>query len=115
MSKHENGKLCAILAYLLVGIIWYFVDEKMKKDEFAKFHVKQGLVLLIASVLLSIIIMILGGILMLIPGIGLIIPVLAWIANIVIFILWIIGIINAAQDKKSKLPIIGGYAESLKI
>jgi len=25
-----DGKICAILAYLLIGIIWYFVDEKMK-------------------------------------------------------------------------------------
>jgi len=41
----EQGKACAILAYFFVGIIWFFVDEKLKKNEFAKFHAKQAMIL----------------------------------------------------------------------
>ena len=51
----ENEKVCAILSYLLIGIIWYFADEKMKKSNFAKFHVKQGIVLFIAGIIVSIV------------------------------------------------------------
>ena len=40
-----NEKLCAILSYLLIGIVWYFADDKLRKSEFAKYHVKQGLFL----------------------------------------------------------------------
>ncbi|MGM5488947.1 MAG: DUF4870 domain-containing protein [Nanobdellota archaeon] len=110
----QNGKTCAILAYLLVGIIWYFADEKMKKDTFAKFHVKQGLFLLIAGVVISIGVMIISTILAFIPFIGWIISVLLGIGvNIALLILWIFGLINAINGKKEKVPVIGGYAEKV--
>ena len=51
----SEGMACAILAYILIGIIWFFVDDKMKKNKFVKFHVKQALVLLVVSIILSII------------------------------------------------------------
>ena len=100
-NEIEEGKLVAILAYLLIGIIWYFADEKMKKNEFVKFHVKQALVLLIVDVLgyaILGIIIIIGWVLMPIFG-------------VVMLILWIIGIINALNGKKKALPIIGGFAK----
>ena len=55
MSKKEieEGKAAAVLSYLLIGIIWYFVDEKMKKNSYVKFHVQQAIVLIIASVIYS--------------------------------------------------------------
>lgn len=98
-SKSSSNKGCAILSYLLIGIIWYFVDNKMKKDSFVKFHVKQGLGLLI----LDIIVCIIAGI-----------PILGWIIapilNIIVLVLLIVGIINAANNKEKELPIIGKYA-----
>ncbi|MCK5061314.1 DUF4870 domain-containing protein [Candidatus Parcubacteria bacterium] len=99
----DNGKTAAILAYLLIGIIWFFADEKLKKNEFAKFHVKQAIVLLIISVS--------GGIIL-----GLI-PILGWILlpffSIASFAFCVLGIINAAQNEKKELPFIGSYAKKL--
>lgn len=104
VASADNNKLCAILSYLLIGIIWYFGDAKIKKDEFAKFHVKQAIVLLVLSLGANII---LG-----------IIPVLGWIfmpfLNLLILILAIIGIINASNNKKKALPYIGQYSNKLK-
>jgi len=97
----ENGKVCAFLAYLLIGIIWYFADEKMKKNSFAKFHVKQGLALLVAWVILWVIEMILPW--------G-----LRWIAMLLwlgLLVLAILGIINALNGKEQELPVIGGLAK----
>jgi uncharacterized membrane protein len=101
-SGGDSGKLCAFLAYLLIGIIWYFADEKMKKNEFVKFHVKQGLVLLITSIIINII--------------GSIVPVVGWfvilpLGALFILVLWIIGIINALNGKMNPLPVIGGFAK----
>jgi uncharacterized membrane protein len=101
-SSGDNTKLCAFLAYLLVGIIWYFADEKMKKNDFVKFHVKQGLVLLITSIIINII--------------GSIVPVVGWfvilpLGALFVLVLWIIGIINALNGKMNPLPIIGGLAK----
>lgn len=100
----EEGKLCAVLAYLLIGIIWYFADDKMKKNEFAKFHVKQGLIFFIAAIMIGLI----DSILVWIPVLGWLV---IWILHVIMVILLIIGIINSVNGKKKKLPIIGDYAK----
>jgi len=89
----ENGKVCAILLYILwiVGIIWYFVDEKQKNNPFTKFHLKQSLVLVIVCVAINIVTCGFGGI------IGLVFA--------------IIGLINAVNGETKELPIIGKFAE----
>ncbi|SRR3989338_4006796 len=105
-SKDGNSQLCAILSYLLIGIIWYFVDEKMKKDGFAKFHAKQGLVLLIFSIAWNIVMSILSMMLIF----------LAWIWMLLYYVplvLMIIGILNAVNKKEQELPVIGSYAKKL--
>ncbi len=102
----ENGKLCAILAYLLVGIIWYFVDAKLKKDKFAKYHVKQAIVFFVVWIIVSVVRTILSPVILIVG------PILA-ILYLILVVLWIIGLINSASGKKSKLPIIGSFADKL--
>lgn len=102
MAKNENSKVVAVLSYILIGIIWYFVDEKMQKNTFVKFHVKQGLVLLITSVVIW--------------AVGSAIPVLGWfiilpIGHLLVLVLAIIGMITAAQGKTQKLWLIGQFAK----
>jgi uncharacterized membrane protein len=110
MAKNtvEAGKGCAILAYLIVGIIWYFVDDKMKKNEYARFHVRQALVLLVIGVILGI----LNSILVWIPVIGWIIMV---VLEILLFIAWLMGIISAINGKKKQMPFLGQYAKKFNI
>ena len=103
----EAGKVCALLSYLLVGIIWYFVDEKMKKNSFVKFHVKQGLVLIIFSIIVSIV----GSIFWFIPFLG---WVIMDILNLAILVLAIVGIVNSLNGEKKELPVIGGFASNFK-
>jgi uncharacterized membrane protein len=107
----KNTKLCAILAYLLIGIIWYFVDKDIQKDEFVKFHVKQGVVLLIADIAFWIAISILWSILFFIPMLWMLLRLI----NLIPLLFTLIGIFYAVTDKKEELPIIGKYAEKLGI
>lgn len=106
-SSADNSKICAVLSYILIGLIWYLVDESVKKNAFAKYHVKQGLVLLI----FAIIVWIVDAILMFIPVIG-------WLAIVILelllLVLVIIGIVNAINDKQAELPVIGKYANKFK-
>ena len=102
-TEVEQGKICAMLAYLLVGIIWYFADEKMKKNNFAKYHVKQALTLLIVSVAGSIIL-----------GMTFILVWLIPIWQIAAFVLIVIGIMNANNGQKKELPIIGKFGNKFK-
>lgn len=101
VTKTDNSKTCAVLAYLLVGIVWYFADEELKKSDLAKFHVKQSLNLLIISLVGSM-------------ALGLII-VIGWMLlplfQLAVAVLAIIGIINAINSDKKLLPIVGQYAD----
>lgn len=104
MGDVDNGKACAILSYLLVGIIWYFADDKMRKNNFAKFHAKQGLNMLIIGVILSVVL----NILMFALSFLWFVVQIIWLAWLV---LWIIGIVNAATGKLKPVPVIGGFAD----
>lgn len=111
MAKSDNGKICAILSYLLIGIIWYFVDKGMQKDERVKFHVKQGIILLIFSIIWSVVLNFLFG--FLIMGLMSFIWGMWHLLSYVPLIFTIIGIINAVNDNQKELPVIGHYAEKL--
>jgi uncharacterized membrane protein len=108
-NDKSNEKICAILSYLLIGLIWYMVDEKVRKSSFVKYHVKQGLVLLIVDVIYSIILGIIAVPLMII-SLGMFAPIL-YLLYYVPLIWAVIGIINAANDKEKELPLIGKFAE----
>ncbi|MFH1239944.1 MAG: DUF4870 domain-containing protein [Candidatus Diapherotrites archaeon] len=99
-NSEDNSKTVAILAYFLIGIIWYFADEKVKKSEFAKGHVKQALNLLIIEIVVM-------------TALGLI-PILGWVmmplASLAFIILWIIGLIAALNNQTKELPVIGQFA-----
>ena len=115
----EDGKICAFLSYLLIGIIWYFVDEKMKKNGFVKFHVQQSLVLIIFSIVIGIINAIIGVILgmIVVATMGMAAPLMLIPALIsfIPLIFWLIGIVYSLQGKEKALPVIGHFGAKLKI
>ena len=111
MAKNDNRKLCSILSYLLIGIIWYFVDKDMQKDSGVKFHVKQAIVLFIFSIIWSVVLETLFRIFFF-GFMGFIWSILH-LLSYVPMVLVIIGIINAVNGNKNPLPAIGGFAEKL--
>lgn len=111
-SRPEHEKLVAALAYLLVGIIWYFADDEMKKSNFVKYHVKQGLNLMIISFAVYFVLGIFLSFLFMIPFVGWVLNSLIYAAvGITVTVLWIIGLVNAINEKKKELPLIGKFAE----
>ena len=98
-NKGKNTGM-AVVAYIL-----FFLPllTEAKKDPFVKYHVKQGLTLFLAGLVARIIIMI--------PFIG---WMLLWPYNIFVFILFIIGVMNALGGKQEPLPLIGKFAEKFK-
>lgn len=101
-GKKEGGNhnIWAVIAYF---IFFLPLLTEHKDDPYVKFHVKQGLVLLLSFVVQMVI-----GI---IPIIGWIAAIVLWFGNI---ILLIIGVINAATGKQKELPLIGKLAENFK-
>jgi uncharacterized membrane protein len=106
-SSADNATICAVLSYLLVGIIWYFADESMKKSGLARWHAKQGLALLLGAVVVNIAFIIVG----MIPLLGMAVWLLHPIAWLCFLILGIMGIIGAIQGRNNRLPVFAEFAD----
>jgi uncharacterized membrane protein len=97
MSKKENQTLMGVLAYLgPLVIVSYFMA---KEDPFIKFHIKQGIVLLI----IEIVIWLLGSMFW---SLWMVMELL----NFFVFVLVIIGIFNVAERKEKELPLVGSFS-----
>lgn len=102
----SNEKVYGILGYL--GIL-FLVPLLAGKTEFSKFHANQGLILFIAEIILGVLIGITVGVLSLLGIVGLVLgSIVSGALGLVIFVMVIMGIINAANDEMKPLPVIGG-------
>lgn len=93
----SEGKTIAIVSYItIIGLIIAFVLNNDKKNTFASYHIRQSLGLGIFAIALLII----GFV----PYIG---PIINMLGSILLLVLWILGIINAANGEEKPLPIVG--------
>ena len=98
----KHNSTMAALAYIgPLVIVSYLVA---KDDTFVKYHIKQGLVLLVIEVALSLI----GSMMYMLWSI-------INIVQILVVILAVIGIVNAIKGKEKSLPLVGKFAEHFKI
>lgn len=105
MAK-SDAKICGILSYFLIGIIWYFADDKMRKNAYATFHAKQALALFVAFVIWKVAFFLLTAI-----TLGLFVLV-GWIGFLLFFIWWILGVYYALTEQKKELFWIGQFAKN---
>jgi uncharacterized membrane protein len=97
----DRGVIAAILAYIpflcLIPLI------QMRDNEQARFHSRQGFLLFLIELL---------AVLFLIPGIS----GMVWKAVLILALgAAVAGIVFGIQGKKYRLPIIGDFAEKMKI
>lgn len=82
-----DTKTTGIVAYLTwIGLLIAFLAGD---KEGAKFHINQGLVLVIASIICGII------------------PFLGWAAEIFVFVCWIIAFVGAINGEEKEMPLLG--------
>lgn len=91
----EKNKVISALAY----IIFFLPLIACPDSSYGKFHANQALLLLIAGIAGNIIFSI-------IPFVG---GILLPIYSLVVFILGVLGLVNAVNGKAQPLPIIGQY------
>lgn len=97
----NEGKTTAIIAYItVIGLIIAIILNNDKKNAFAAFHIRQALGVGLASLVI--------GVLNIIPYIG-------WLAfavgSILLFVMWIVGLINALNGKMKPVPVLGKQFE----
>ncbi len=93
-----SNKGMAVLAYF--GFLFLVPLLAAPNSQYARFHVNQGLILFIADIIYGVIAFALGFI----PVVG---GILSGVLSLLIFVLVIMGIVNAATGKAKELPIIG--------
>lgn len=101
-TKIETNVLMGVLAYLgPLVIVSYLVA---KDDPFVKFHIKQGLVLLVIQVLAWVL---MGS--------------MMWsywmlfkLVKLALLVFSVLGIVNVVQKKEKELPFVGGLASYFK-
>lgn len=102
VTTFRKNTLMAILAYVgLFIIIPYLVA---KDDDFVKFHIKQGLVLVVIELIVWFAGTMIWG---LYP--------LLMLVNVATLVLSVIGIINVLQDNEKELPLVGQFAKNFTV
>ena len=97
-------KVQSILSY--IGILWLaaYFGGKQERNDLSRYHLKQGLGLWIITVIFNIAIYI---VVMIVPSLAVILSAL----SLIFLILMIFGIINAANEVRKPLPVIGKIFE----
>lgn len=106
-----NRKATNIVAYLtLVGwFVAYFIGDRYS----SRFHLNQALVLNLFFLALRVVSSILSWVLGWIPLIGWIVMLALNLVSLVGFVLWVIGLVYAVQDKEQPVPLLG-YIQLLR-
>lgn len=108
MSKQNESKLFAFLGVLLTIIGFVIVLVLKKKDKYAMFYGKQGLILFF----LSAIIWVLSFVLKIVPILGQIATVILYVILVVI---WLIALINSLSGIEKETLLIGHYAKKINV
>ncbi len=97
----NEDKTVAIVAYLtLIGFIVAVVLHGQKKTRLGAYHLRQSLGIMLTFIA--------GSVIGIIPILGWLVLFVAMIGG---FVLWVFGLINAANGKLQPVPVLGKHFE----
>jgi uncharacterized membrane protein len=105
-SNMDDSKLFAFLGVFLTVIGFIIVYFGKKKDKYAMYYAKQGLVLFIAWIVCAVAGWMVGWM----PIVG---GIIEGVLMAIMVVLWIIGIIYSLSGKEKEIPIIGPFAKKI--
>jgi uncharacterized membrane protein len=103
-ATRGNKNMMAIFSYLWILIVVPFLTNA-KNDPFVKFHLRQGLTLIVFEVVGWVVAMFIW----IIPILGALIIWLWWLVSLIFAIM---GIVNVLNGREKELPWIGRYGKS---
>ncbi|MBS3073126.1 hypothetical protein J4477_04800 [Candidatus Pacearchaeota archaeon] len=87
----------SIVGFILAILLW-------KDDEYVMYYAKQSLLIFVIFVI--------GAVVSVVPSIGNILGAVVYLVGV---IFWLMSWIYALSGEKKQVPIIGPYAESMKV
>lgn len=104
-SDNSEHKLFAIIGYILPFLFFLpLLNEKSKNNDFVRFHANQQLILLILGVGVH---FLATPFLYMTFGYGG--YLFSSLLNLALFVLVVLGVINAAQEERKELPLVGRF------
>lgn len=101
-SELQQKKVICALSYVF-GILFFLPLIFYPKDDFAKFHANQSLVILLTVIVGEA----LFGILSLIPVLNVVFGILCAVFGVVMLIYCIFGVVGVVREEKNELPVLG--------
>lgn len=96
-----QDNVAGLLCYFLIPAIIFLVIEPYNRNKFVRFHAFQGILYHVAWIVVAVVVM-------MIPFFNFVL----WpLANLALFIGWVLCLIKAFQGQMFKLPVIGPIAE----
>lgn len=90
MENKTDPKIIAIISYItIIGWVIALLLHQNNRSELGAFHIRQTLGLFLTGLILSFI------------------PIIGWILGIIVFVFWIIGLINAINGEMKPVPVVG--------
>jgi uncharacterized membrane protein len=116
MKVDTTKRLTAFSAYLLPIISWLYILKFQRKNDFAVFHLRQAIGLVVYLIGIFVCWAVLTWVLSWIPygfllGVAMFAIVLT--ALIIGLLAWLIGLVNALYGRAANLPLFGQLASRL--
>ncbi|MDR3751122.1 MAG: hypothetical protein P4K94_06505 [Terracidiphilus sp.] len=97
------------IAYLtIIPALVFLLIEPYKRSSFVRFHAWQSIFFFVGWAVIDILVRLIENLL---PAAVFLTLTLVQLVGLALFVVWIIVVINAANGKRIKLPIIGKLAE----
>lgn len=111
----SDGKAMSIIAY--IGILCFIPLFTSRDNKYVMYHTEQGIALFISWVILAILFAFLDPILYQLIHFGYVCggSFIYSLIRLFLFVLMILGIINAAQGKVKELPVIGPFGAKFNL
>lgn len=118
MSMDIKNRLTAFFAYLVPVVGWIFILIFKRKNNFARFHLKQAIGLFLFLLLVSLGWVVVAWLVSWIPygfilGVGLFTLVIS--AFLLGLLTWVLGMINSLRGVVAFLPLFGRNAHRLPL
>lgn len=113
----DGSRWLAAVSYLFVACLFVLYEIKQRpKDDFVRFHVRQGFALFFVEIVLIVLAVVLGNSLGNIPVLGAIVMILFRLAGGLLAVgLSVWGFVEALGGERWQLPILGEYANRVPI
>ncbi len=105
-KKDDDKILAAVATVPIVGLVIYFAMKDA--SDYVRHYAKQGM-----SLFLVLPIYLILFVLYFIPVVNIVAVCLTWLLGIVLFVLWLLLVVNALQEKKYSLPVLTDIVNSV--